>query len=367
MRTDLLGLTSAEFSAWLGAAVGHDPTFHQAAYRALMRSGCWDPAAVPRWRRAGSDAAPLLGRLATLAEREQCPPVTSQIAAEDPAYGTTSKLALRLADGAEVEAVSIPMNHDGHRTVCVSSQVGCRMGCAFCRTARMGLVRNLSAHEILGQVVAVARATGQAPRNLVFMGMGEPLDNAEAVAQAVLVATDRAGLSLAWDHITVSTIGRSAGLARLTALGLHRANLAISLHAADDAVRSALVPPARLEPVAEIRRALLELAPALPRGRRYMVSVVVIPGVTDPPGLLAALAAWCAGLPVLVNLIPFNPFPGCNPAWRAPTTGEMRLASDRLYALGIPVRMRVTKGTQALAACGQLARGRSTGVPPVAT
>lgn len=358
MRADLLGLTSAEFSVWLGAAVGHDVRFHHAAYKALMRTGRWDPAAVPRWRRAGSDAGPLLARLATLAYPEQCPSPTSQIAAEDPAYGTTTKLALRLADGAEVEAVSIPMNHDGHRTVCVSSQVGCRMGCGFCRTARMGLVRNLTAHEIIGQVVAVACATGQAPRNLVFMGMGEPLDNAEAVAQAVLVATDRSGLSLAWDHITVSTLGRLAGLARLVELGLHRANLAISLHAADDAVRAALVPPARLEPVAGIRQALVELQPALPRGRRYMVSVVVIPGVTDTPGLLAALAAWCAGLPVLVNLIPFNPFPGCDPAWQAPSVEAMRLASDRLYAFGIPVRMRVTKGARALAACGQLARGR---------
>jgi len=255
-----------------------------------------------------------LRQLAALAEVEQCPEVVLQMPAEDPLYGTTTKLLLRLADGREVESVAIPMAAGGHRTACVSSQVGCKQGCAFCRTARMGLVRDLAAHEIVGQVVAVNRVLGQPVRNVVFMGMGEPLDNPLAVAQAAAVFSEHPGLSLAWSRITISTVGRLDGLAAWEDLGLGSANLAISLHAADPGVRAALVPAARIESLVELRLALGRIA--LPRGRRIMLAVVVIPGVTDQPLLLDALHAWIGDLPVLVNLIPFNPFPGV--AWRAP-------------------------------------------------
>ncbi len=277
--------------------------------------------------------------------------------AEDPVHGTTSKFLLRLADGAEVEAVSIPMSDDGHRTVCVSSQVGCKQGCAFCRTARMGLVRDLAAHEIVGQVVAVNRATGRPARNVVFMGMGEPLDNAAAVGQAARVLSERCGCGLSWERITVSTVGRLAGLSRWEEAGLGRANLAVSLHAADDAVRASLVPAARIEPLAELRAALGALR--LPRGRRIMLAVVVIPGVTDTPPLVEALVRWVGDLPALVNLIPFNPFPGV--PWRAPSREECWAMCAALDARGLAVRLRVTKGRDVLAACGQLARERGRG------
>ncbi len=301
-------------------------------------------------------------RLAGLAAREQCPSIVTISETEDAVYGTTSKFLLRLADGAEVEAVSIPMTAAGHRTVCVSSQVGCKQGCGFCRTARMGLVRNLAAHEIVGQVIAVNRATGRTARNVVFMGMGEPLDNAPAVAQAARVLSERCGCALAWHHITVSTVGRLAGLARWAEAGLGRANLAVSLHAADDAVRAALIPAARLEPVAALRSALGAIS--LPRGRHVLLAVVVIPGVTDTPPLIEALARWVGDLPALVNLIPFNPFPGV--PWRAPTPAEVLAMRDALMARGLHARTRVTKGRDALAACGQLAT-RGGAAAPAAT
>ncbi|MBN8525339.1 MAG: 23S rRNA (adenine(2503)-C(2))-methyltransferase RlmN [Planctomycetes bacterium] len=312
------------------------------------------------WREAESSSPGLIARLEALAQAEQVPATVSEALSDDPAYGTTAKLLLRLRDGREVEAVGIPMTGDAHRTCCVSSQVGCKQGCAFCRTARMGLVRDLAAHEIVGQVLAVNRADGREVRNVVFMGMGEPLDNAEAVAQAARVLNDVHGLSLAWDHITVSTVGRLASLARWEDLGLAKANLAVSLHSADPGVRAALVPAARIEDLGELRAALGRIR--LPRDRRIMLAVVVIPGVTDHPGQIDALVHWIGDLPALVNLIPFNPFPGVD--WRAPTDAEMRAMCDAVYARGIAVRTRTTKGRDALAACGQLATARGKPLPP---
>jgi 23S rRNA (adenine2503-C2)-methyltransferase len=223
------------------------------------------------------------------------------------------------------------------------------MGCSFCHTAKMGLVRSLAAHEIVGQVIA-ASSGGALPRNVVFMGMGEPLDNAEQVARAVRVLTDRDGLALAPRHVTVSTVGRVDGLARWTELGLGQVNLAVSLGAADDALRSELMPVNRTAPLAELRRALLALP--LPRGRRILVSYVVIPGVNDGDEHIAKLIAWLDGLPALVNLIPFNPIP--SRSWRAPTAAEVAAFRDRLDAARVPVRLRATKGDAVMAACGQL-------------
>ena len=320
----------------------------------MFATGRWQPGLVPLWQEAAAGRPGLIAELKALADVEQCPAVISRDEAEDPLYGTTSKFLLRLADGAEVEAVSIPMTEDGHRTVCVSSQVGCKQGCAFCRTGRMGLIRDLAAHEIVGQVVAVNRATGRPARNVVFMGMGEPLDNLGAVAQAARVLSERCGCCLAWEHITISTVGRLAALARWEESGLGNTNLAVSLHAADDEVRASLVPAARIEPLSALRAALGALR--LPRGRRIMLAVVVIPGVTDTPPLIQALVRWIGDLPALVNLIPFNPFPGV--PWRAPTRAESWAMCQALAARGLAVRMRVTKGRDVLAACGQLSRER---------
>ncbi len=364
MRHDLLGLTADACAAMCRASVGHADRFHRATYRHLMATGRWDPAAVETWHEAERSCPGVIARVQALGARDQLPVEDGRTTAHDPERGTTIKLRLRLADGALVETVLVPMGgfdgDDGDAadryTVCVSSQVGCKMGCTFCHTAAMGLVRHLAAHEIVGQILAAQAAInglGRQVRNVVFMGMGEPLDNAEAVGTAVAVLTDRAGLSIAHHHITVSTVGRVDVLPRLTEVGLGRVNLAVSLSAADDALRDVLMPVNRIFPIAQLKAALLALP--LARDRRILVSYVVIPGVNDGDDQIDSLAAWCDGLRVLVNLIPFNPIPGRT--WRAPTADEVYAVRDLLDQRGIPVRLRRTKGEAVMAACGQLASG----------
>ncbi len=363
MRNDLLGLTAEEFSSWLRPLVGHSDRFHRAAYRHLCLTGRWDPATVVRWREADVASPGLIDRLAALAAPDQLPVSEAEVEADDGSRGTTRKLRLRLADGAAVESVAIPMAEDGRRTACLSSQVGCRMGCSFCATATMGLVRQLTAAEMVGQFVAVERLVGGGQsdlragpcvRNAVFMGMGEPLDNPEAVAQAVRVLTDGTGLGLAWESVTISTVGRVAGLKRWAELGMLRTSLAISLHTADPDLRAELVPWTRAEPLPELRRCLAELP--LGRNRHLLVALVVIPGVTDTPRLIDLAAEWLRDLPALVNLIPYNPIPGRD--WRPPTSDEVLAVRDQLDRRGIKVRVRLTKGAGAAAACGQLVTGR---------
>ncbi len=349
MRADLLGLTFAEFVGWSRGLVGHADHFHRALYRQLIADGQWQPEQEPRWRdEAAASALPILIAAAAI---EQTPTVVSQREAHDPQQGATIKVGLRLHDGAVVEAVLIPMRGGGRHTVCVSSQVGCKMGCSFCHTAKMGLIRSLSAHEIVGQVLAVARHTGVRPRNVVFMGMGEPLDNLDEVAQAVRVLTEVNGFGLGAGHITISTVGRVDGLARWAELGLERVNLAVSLTAADNELRSELMPVNRSADLATLKRALLALP--LAKDGRILFSYVLIPGVNDGAAHAAAFLAWLDGLPAMVNLIPFNPIPS-RPAWRAPTDDEVFAFRDVLAAAGMSVRLRLTKGDAVMAACGQL-------------
>lgn len=349
-RTDLLGFDLETFTAWGRALVGHAPRFHHDLYRRLMASGRFTPAESPLWQEAETTRPGTIATLAAAAIEDQLPPITGCITADDPELGTTTKVLCSLADGHEVEAVLIPMHADQHYTVCVSSQVGCRMGCSFCHTAKMGLVRSLSAHEIVAQALAVRRATGHAPRNVVFMGMGEPLDNAPEVAAAIRVLTDPAGLAIRHRHICVSTVGRAAVLGQWIELGFGRINLAVSLTVADDALRNELMPVNRVHPLAELRAALLRV-PLRP-GRHLLISCVVIPGVTDSAEQISRLILWLSGLPALVNLIPFNPIP--SRPWRAPTTDEINAVRKQLTAAGIAVRLRLTKGEAVMAACGQL-------------
>jgi len=312
----LYGMTFNAFGAWAGSLIGHDARVHGPLYAQLMRHGCFAPSALALWPLLPESAR---ARLAAASPEVALPGVVESQASLDEAGVATRKFVLRLHDGALVESVLIPMQGGHHYTVCVSSQVGCRMGCAFCHTARMGLVRNLRAEEIVGQVVAVSQACAATVRNVVFMGMGEPLDNVEAVATAVAILCERRGLALAPRHITVSTVGRADGLARWQELGLGAVNLAVSLGAADDELRSALMPINRTVPLAALKTTLLALP--LPPRRRILVSYIVIPGVNDAPAQLERLVGWVQGLRVLVNLIPYNPIP--SRPWRAPDATQM--------------------------------------------
>ena len=266
----------------------------------------------------------------------------------------------------ETESVIIPMRgYRGTRwhTLCLSSQVGCRMGCTFCETARMGLVRNLTAAEIVAQVL-VARdlmADDEPPskpyryfqsgiHNLVFMGMGEPLDNLDEVVQAIRVLNEPNGINFPLSQITVSTVGRIDGLERLGRLGWPNLRIAISLNAPDDERRSRLMPVNKAMPLADLRRAMLEYP--LARKGLFLIEYVLIKGVNDAGVDARGVAEWCRGLRCVVNLIPYNP--QREAVFEAPGEAAIHRFASELRTHGVFVKRRLTKGRDLFGACGQL-------------
>jgi 23S rRNA (adenine2503-C2)-methyltransferase len=262
----------------------------------------------------------------------------------------TVRFALTLPDGNIVEAVLIAQA--GRDTVCVSSQVGCARGCVFCETGRLGLLRNLSAAEIVAQY-AVARRYASAngrrvPQNVVFMGMGEPLDNLDEVVRAIDVLREPSGFAVPERRITVSTVGIVPRLAELFART--KANVAVSLHAIDEGERRALLPVARRWPLEELRAALA----AAPRP--VLLQWTLIDGVNDSFAHADKLAEFARGLEVRVNLIPLNAGPRKDQA--APPLAHCRAFQKRLADLGVRTLLRLPHGQGASGACGQLAGSR---------
>ena len=277
---------------------------------------------------------------------------------------TTRKLLFRFEGGkggrpALAESVLIPdlARTPGSRarlTLCVSSQAGCGMGCTFCATARLGLVRNLTAAEIVGQVrVAMAIAAPAAVTNIVFMGMGEPLANLDAVVTAVGILTADWGFAMSPRRITVSTVGLAPAIAPFIAAT--RVNLAVSLHATTDAQRARLVPVATRYPLVELIRACRDVP--LERRRRITFEYVLLAGENDTPADAARLVTLLHGLRAKVNLIPFNPFPGA-PFAASPRRRTLEFR-DHLHRHGVSATVRASRGEDIQAACGQLAGARS--------
>ncbi|MHC4908214.1 MAG: radical SAM protein [Planctomycetota bacterium] len=271
--------------------------------------------------------------------------------------GATRKFLLDLGDGMETESVLIPSAGQGgapRTTLCVSSQVGCAMGCDFCETAQMGLRRNLETRHVLWQWHAARFALAQDVRNIVFMGMGEPMDNLDAVLAAIEILTDRRGPDVAPSRITVSTVGRTAGIRRLDAFtrrpGMGPIRLAVSVNAADDETRSRLMPINRAEPLAALREAMVEWCAG--RRRRVLIEYVVIPGENESRSHARALAAYLGDLPCMVNVIPYNP--RRDSPWPAPDEAAVDAFVGEVAAAGLSVRRRRTRGRASMAACGQL-------------
>jgi 23S rRNA (adenine2503-C2)-methyltransferase len=264
--------------------------------------------------------------------------------------GTTAKAVLALADGLECECVLLPMGR-GRSTLCISSQVGCKMGCRFCETARMGLLRSLTAAEIVSQLLVARHVLGWEIRNLVFMGMGEALDNQQGVFQALRVFTDGSGLGFSQERITVCSVGRVDGIRRLRELGMKRLNLSISLNAANDALRAELMPINRVVSLAQLQATLLEYRP---RPNFVLgVNYCLMPGKNDTADHAREVAEFCRPLGrVMVNVIGYNP--GTEPLTRAPTDAEVDAFIEQLRSHELPVRKRITKGRSVMAACGQL-------------
>jgi 23S rRNA (adenine2503-C2)-methyltransferase len=246
--------------------------------------------------------------------------------------------------------------HGGRVTLCISSQVGCAMGCTFCATASMGFGRHLLAHEIVGQVLSSVHALGpRHPGNLtlVFMGMGEPLHNLPEVARAIRVLCDPAGLGLSTRRITVSTSGLVPEIAELGRLEA-RPLLAISVNATSDEQRSLLMPIGRRYPLAELRAAL-ERFPLRPR-ERITVEYVLLAGINDTPEDARRLATFCASFPHQINLIPFNEHRDSE--FRAPSEAIVdAFARAVLGERRTVLTVRRSRGRDVGAACGQLVLG----------
>jgi 23S rRNA (adenine2503-C2)-methyltransferase len=312
-------------------------------------------------------ARPLLERLG-----ERCTLARPEVVDEQLSADGTRKWLMRMAPahrfdkGAEIECVYIPESDRG--TLCVSSQVGCTLNCSFCHTGTMPLVRNLTAAEIVGQVLVardrlgdfpggVAPADGLTPKgegvravsNIVFMGMGEPLYNFEPVRDAIAILTDGDGLSLSKRRITVSTSGVVPEMARLGAeCGTM---LAVSLHATNNALRDRLVPLNRKYPLEALIKACRDY-PGASNARRITFEYVMLKDVNDSPAEARALVRLLKGLPAKINLIPFNPWPGST--FECSDWETIERFSEIVFNAGYASPVRTPRGRDILAACGQL-------------
>ncbi len=265
------------------------------------------------------------------------------------------KLLLRLDDGNVVEAVKIPLQKPGCFTVCLSSQVGCAMGCVFCATGRLGLTRHLSAAEIVGQLIAVrdTLAAGERITGAVFMGQGEPLHNYDDVIRAACVLSDPCGGRVDARNISISTVGLVPQIHRFAAEG-HKFRLVISLHSAVAERRKSLLPIAKQHSLEAVAGAIRALHTAT--NDRVTVAFCLMSGINTGDDEVAALQALLPGVPLRINLIDVNDARDVDEGGlRPPSSSELARYLDALQALGQPVVRRYSGGKQKHAACGMLA------------
>ena len=274
-----------------------------------------------------------------------------QVVAHQVSCDGTQKWLLRFEDEALVETVYIPDAQGRPRgALCVSSQVGCALGCRFCHTGLQGWVRNLTAQEIVTQFCVARQSLGELPiTTLVFMGMGEPLLNCESVAEAIEVLCDGAGVGLSRRRVTVSTAGVAPHIGQVT--GKMGVQLAVSLHGSCDESRTPLVPLNRKYPLKTLMAAV-RAAPGVSNTRRVTFEYVLLDGVNDSQDEAVALVRLLRGIPAKVNLLEFNPWPG------APYRPSPRARMERFAAVirraGYASPLRTPRGQDIMAACGQL-------------
>lgn len=273
-------------------------------------------------------------------------PGSLQLVSRQLAGNKTAKYLFRLADGAMIESVYIP--EAGRRTICISSQVGCGFKCAFCATGTMGLRRQLSAGEIVEQVIAVERDTKTLLTNVVFMGMGEPFHNYDHVIKACRLLNDADGLAMAGRHIVLSTVGLVPAIYRYAEEG-HPYRLAISLHSAVEEKRRRLLPVAKLHSLPDLMAAVRYYSKKA--RQRLTFEYVLLAGVNDDESDARALRALLHGIPCKVNLIPYN---AAISSFHAPSPARVDQFAGWLLPLKAPVSVRWSKGADIQAACGQL-------------
>ncbi len=332
---DLLGLPRAQLAETLAPVVDR-PFRVEQIYKALYERAV-----------SGFDAMTDLGKelRARLAERFHVG--TLEITERHLASDGTCKYLFRLHDGATIEAVDIPDR--GRRTFCISSQAGCALACKFCVTGYWGAGRNLTAGEILAQVLAIRADRGLPMEglNIVFMGMGEPLLILPNVKTALDILTEW----ISPQRITVSTVGVLPGLEEMAGWE-RRPNLAISLHAPDDALRTEIMPVNRTWPLADLLAALRRYP--LERGRKITFEYILIGDVNDAPADADRLVRTLSGLRAKVNLIPINPDPVLGERMVPPDDGRIEMFKERLRQKGLIATVRRRRGDDVSAACGQL-------------
>ena len=337
-RLSLLGLPKAALAEILSPHIDRAFRVDQ-IYRAVYERGATDFGQITGLSKALRES---LSRRFSLALPE--------VAERHQSADLTTKYLFRLRDGATIEAVDIP---DGNRrTLCVSSQAGCALGCRFCVTGYWGGGRNLTAGEIVAQVLSIQHLPQQGADeahglNLVFMGMGEPLSNLDNLKDALDILMER----ISWRRITVSTAGVVPGIETM-ASWQKRPKLAISLHAPDDERRSELMPINRKYPLAELLGAL-ERFPLTPK-ERITFEYLLIDRYNDDPKDADQLASLLRGLRAKVNLIPLNPDPVLDDTLKAPSAARTEAFRRRLVDRGMPTTVRKRRGDDVSAACGQL-------------
>jgi 23S rRNA (adenine2503-C2)-methyltransferase len=274
---------------------------------------------------------------------------TPEVESHERSSDGTEKFLLRLSDGRRIESVFIP--DTPAKTFCISTQVGCAMGCAFCLTGRMGLVRNLTAGEIVGQVRVLVAALHMrdTPFNIVLMGMGEPLHNYDETMKALRILADEHGMALSPRRITLSTVGLPPAIRRLANERI-MPNLAISLHAVTDSLRAELVPAGRKYSIADV----IGACRALPSTRRNRITFeyVLLAGVNDSPDDARQLARLLGPVRSKVNLIPLNAAAGI--PFERPSDQAIDRFARTLSERGLTVSVRKSRGRDIRAACGQL-------------
>ena len=273
----------------------------------------------------------------------------------DSSDGYTQKTLFALPDGREIETVL--MRYDRRQTLCISSQAGCAMACPFCATGQMGFMRNLSGGEIVAQVLAYARLLAQEEKrvsNIVFMGMGEPLANYAATWEAIRRLNDPAGFNLGARSMTLSTVGVVPGIRRMIKEP-EQVGLAVSLHAPNDALRDIIVPINRRYTLAMLMGAVRDYAAET--RRRVTFEYALMDSLNDQPEHADQFAALVEGLLCHINLIPLNPTPGS--PWSGSPDERVYAFRDRLAGAGIPTTVRLRRGIDIAAGCGQLRNSHS--------
>ena len=336
---NLLNYTYAGFCSALRERTGKGEFFAKPLYRQVMQKGEFNPEALSCFQHSPKtlEALRICGfgiRLLPLIE-----------ALKD---GHVKKFIFRTEDDLKIEAVLIPM--DGYKTLCISSQVGCKMGCVFCRTGKMKWIRDLEAWEIVAQIYHVRHILKEEVRNVVWMGMGEPLDNYENVFRSMEILTDTCGFAFKRMHLTLSTCGLADKIDRLGREGARKCCLAVSLNAANDSLRSELMPVNKSYPLKRLKESLL--AYPLPSSTVILFEYILIEGVNDSLKDAEEVLSFLKGLKARINLIPLNASE--EGPYRTSPLPAREAFFNYLHSRGVRVVRRQSKGDQILAGCGQL-------------